>query len=163
MPLIENESVAWHRWQEYTPEHTIFDGSDTPPSLQDALQNQGGTCYAIAAMAAVAEKEGMVKDLFLTQEKNDAGIHAVKLYIRGKPWVLTLDDSLLFVDSLEDAPEDDYPYLLFANATDEEEGGLMWGPILEKAWAKAKGAYYNASGGTSLNSLRRLTGNPVFE
>ena len=27
------------------------------------------------------------------------------------------------------------------------DGGNMWGPILEKAWAKVKGAYENSEGG----------------
>jgi hypothetical protein len=38
----------------------------------------------------------------------------------------------------------------------------MWAPILEKAWAKVKGSYENASGGHLPGSLRMLTGAPVF-
>ena len=37
---------------------------------------------------------------------------------------------------------------------------LMWGPIIEKAWAKVKGAYMNADGGMSSNALRFMTGAP---
>jgi len=40
--------------------------------------------------------------------------------------------------------------------------GLMWGPIIEKAWAKAAGNYINSDGGQLVNALRFLTGAPVF-
>lgn len=36
----------------------------------------------------------------------------------------------------------------------------MWGPIIEKAWAKVKGSYMNADGGISSNALRFMTGAP---
>jgi len=38
----------------------------------------------------------------------------------------------------------------------------MWGPIIEKAYAKVKGNYLNAEGGVVENSIRALTGIPVF-
>ena len=37
----------------------------------------------------------------------------------------------------------------------------MWGPILEKAWAKIKGSYNNAEGGYI--SIRALTGAYVYQ
>ena len=42
------------------------------------------------------------------------------------------------------------------------KGGLMWGPIIEKAWAKVKGSYGNVDGGFIENGIRALTGAPVF-
>jgi len=39
----------------------------------------------------------------------------------------------------------------------------MWGPIIEKGWAKVKGAYMNADGGISSNALRFMTGAPAPE
>jgi hypothetical protein len=47
-------------------------------------------------MGAVAEFPDLIKSVFLTKERNSAGIYAVRLYIRGKPWVITLDDEFLF-------------------------------------------------------------------
>ena len=44
----------------------------------------------------------------------------------------------------------------------ESKSGLMWMPILEKAWAKLKGSYEMADGGLLENGLRMLTGVPVF-
>jgi len=37
--------------------------------------------------------------MFITKTKNDAGIYAVRFYIRGKPWVVTVDDYFLFHDN----------------------------------------------------------------
>jgi len=51
----------------------------------------------MAAISALAEYPERIKDIFLTQEKNKAGIYAVKFYIRGKPWIVEVDDKLLFV------------------------------------------------------------------
>ena len=38
----------------------------------------------------------------------------------------------------------------------------MWAPVLEKAWAKVKGSYFNADEGNSENAMRALIGVPVF-
>ena len=47
-------------------------------------------------MAAMSEYPELAKSIFLTKEKNDVGIYAVKFFVRGKPWVVTVDDKLLF-------------------------------------------------------------------
>lgn len=44
----------------------------------------------------------------------------------------------------------------------QSRSGLMWGPILEKAWAKIKGMYGNTRGGHFVNGLRTLIGIPLF-
>jgi hypothetical protein len=38
----------------------------------------------------------------------------------------------------------------------------MWGPLLEKAWAKIKGSYDTADGGFVETGLRALIGVPVL-
>ena len=38
----------------------------------------------------------------------------------------------------------------------------MWGPLLEKAWAKVKGSYENAEAGYVTTGIRALTGAPGF-
>jgi hypothetical protein len=40
---------------------------------------------------------------------------------------------------------------------------VLWGPLLEKAWAKVKGNYGQADGGYTGNGIRALTGAPVYE
>jgi hypothetical protein len=106
-------------------------------------------------MTSAADKPDLLKDMFLTQEKNSAGIHGLKFFIRGKPWVVDIDDSMLFQE--EDTESEIKFSLYFATAS---KNNLMWGPIIEKAWAKVKGAYMNADGGMSSNALRFMTGAP---
>jgi calpain-15 len=83
-------------------------------------------------MAAISEYPELAKSIFLTQEKNDVGIYAVKFYIRGKPWVVTVDDNVMMYSN---APN-------FALIGDND---ALWVPILQKAWAKVKGTYSDAN------------------
>ncbi len=43
-------------------------------------------------MGAIADFPELIKAAFVTPTKNNSRIHGVKLFIRGKPWVLTVDD-----------------------------------------------------------------------
>jgi hypothetical protein len=57
-------------------------------------------------MTAVATRPQILRDMFITQEKNDAGIHGLRFYIRGKPWVVDIDDHLLFLKANAGDSED---------------------------------------------------------
>ena len=120
----------------------ILPAGGRDPTIDDPLQGNGGTCYAIAGMASVAEKPELLTDMFLTPEKNSAGINGIRFYIRGKPWVISVDDWLLY---MEDDPENDVKERLYYTLASKD--GLMWAPILEKAFAKMKGNYNMAEGG----------------
>ena len=61
----------------------------------------------------------------------------MRFYIRGKPWIVDVDDILYFKDP-ESNPDSDVPVLRFAPRSSR---GDMWAPVLEKAWAKVKGSY----------------------
>lgn len=102
-------------------------------------------------MSAIAEWPDLIKEAFVTQSKNDAGIYGVNFYIRGKPWTITVDDYLLFSGYSN-------PTLVFGAASND----VLWPAILEKAWAKMKGNYHLISGGFVANGLKSLTGAPVF-
>ena len=47
-------------------------------------------------MSAVAVYPEKIKKLFVTDEANEAGQYTVKVYIRGKPWLVQVDDVMLF-------------------------------------------------------------------
>ena len=101
----------------------------------DPIQGSIGNCYIIASMGAAAEFPELIKSIFLTKEKNEAGIVGLRLFIRGKPWVITIDDELLFNGDR----------LYYARASQNNE--FVWGPLLEKAWSKIKGNYLASNGG----------------
>ena len=71
--------------------------------------------------------------MFLTGSKFESGIIAIRFYIRGKPWVVSIDDKLFWYQS------GDNKYLKFTQT--DYNSKTMWAPILEKAWAKVKGSY----------------------
>ena len=69
-----------------------------------------------------------MKSAFLTQNFNRAGIQAVKLYIRGLPTVIVMDDYVPF-----------YGNNLVFNRKPSD--GDFWSIIMEKAFAKINGNY----------------------
>jgi Ni/Co efflux regulator RcnB len=50
----------------------------------------------LASLGAMAEFPELVTSMFLNgQEISDSGIYNVRFYIRGKPWVVSVDDYML--------------------------------------------------------------------
>ena len=72
------------------------------------------------------------------------------MYVRGKPWTIVVDDIFLH-----------YKLSGLKSALVGDDKSL-WGPILEKAFAKVKGNYAAADLGLLKNGIRSLTGAPVF-
>lgn len=151
---MESGDYFFDRWPKQFTGAALFDGD---PHYAEPVQGGAGTCYIMQAISGVAEFPALIKDVFLTQESNKAGIHGIKLYIRGKPWVLAVDDNLLFIKGTDSSGR---AVLKFAQP--DADFRAMWAPILEKAWAKVKGAYQNADGGMLVNGLRAVTGCPTF-
>ena len=93
----------------------------------------------------------MIKKVFVNPDRNEEGIYSIRLFIRGKPWIVTVDDYMLFNSNDE---------LVFAKQS--YNGKSIWGALIEKAWAKVKGNYINSNNGYTINGIRALTGVPVF-
>lgn len=138
-------------WDNVYPNANIFD-SDGTISFKEPVQGGAGTCYLIATLGSLGEFPELVKNMFVTQEKNSAEAIAVRFFIRGKPWVITINEQMLFKYS--------NPQLVFAKPAPDLKA--MWNPIIEKAWAKMKGNYLMAEGGFVVNGIHFLTGVPAF-
>jgi len=76
---------------KYTP--TLF-GSTISPN--DINQGVASDCYALASTAAIAYRPDRIKNIFITQTYNKEGIFALKMYVRGKPIVVTVDEVMPF-------------------------------------------------------------------
>ena len=101
----------------------------------------------------------MIYNAFTTQEDNSAGIYGIKFYIRGKPWVVDVDDGLVWDTYYA---QGDAPAGLSYNKPFDNNGD-MWGAVLEKAWGKVKGSIdMSGQGGFVGNGLRSLIGSPHF-
>ena len=75
---LKSSKYLWKRWPKQYPTARVFDQKD-PPTFNDATQGDAGTCYIMASMASLGEFPKRVKDVFLTQTYNEAGIYAVTL------------------------------------------------------------------------------------
>ena len=68
-----------------------------------------GDCYYIASMAAVAEYPSLIKNILLTQTRNNASIYGVVFNIRGKPWTIAVDDYLYMYNAFGASYKTTYP------------------------------------------------------
>lgn len=148
---------TYERWSDIAAysDATLF--KDNTVSYKEPRQGGAGTCYFISAIATAAEWPSLITDMFLTgtdQSGPNAGIIGVKFFIRGKPWVITIDDKLFWYTSGSNK------YLKFNQP--DSTNKIMWASILEKAWAKVKGNYESSEGGFTVSGLRSITGAPVF-
>lgn len=107
-------------------------------------------------MVAFAEDPERFKDIFVIKEANELGIYAFNLYVRGRPFVVVIDDYIPFVQgstSTETLPA-------FANIGVD---GALWGPLLEKVWAKINGNYESTAAGWQHEALRVFSGAPSYD
>lgn len=62
----------------------------------------------------------------------------MRFYIRGKPWVITIDDTVVFKNKYK-------PQTYFARINPVDHS--IYPALIEKAWSKMKGTYANTYGG----------------
>ena len=131
---LTDKRLFFNRIDKYDPRVSLLgDGIH----YADVTQGNAGTCYVMAAVASLARYPEYVKSMFLN-DKNHAGIYAVRFYIRGKPWIITIDDTILFQNPV--APK---PYFAHINPIDHS----IYPALIEKAWAKMKGTYSHTESG----------------
>ena len=148
---LNSGTYYFRDWDEVYPNANILD-SDGTISYNESIQGGAGTCYLMASLASIGEFPEIVRNVFLTKEKNSAQAIAIRFFIRGKPWIVTVDEKMLFKYT--------NPTLVFSKVSADQKS--MWAAIIEKAWAKVKGNYLIANGGFVENGLHYLVGVPVF-
>lgn len=78
------------------PSNSLFGANGI--DVMDTAQSQYlGDCYFIAGIVAYSQKTESFSKTFIIQEVNESGILAFNVYIRGMPFVLTIDDQIPFV------------------------------------------------------------------
>ncbi len=88
-----------------------------------------------------------IESIFLNSEYPKEGLIAVKLFVKGKPEIITLDDYLPF-----------YSNSLYFGRRGSD--GSFWGAFLEKALAKLNGNYEAIGAGWQSEMFRILNGAP---
>ena len=106
----------------------------------------------IAASSVTAQDPDRIKDIFLIEKLNSAGVYSLRLFIMGIPVTVTVDDYLPFWSGTNS--------LLYGKVGPD---GSLWMPILEKAAAKLFGNYEVMVGGWMGPAIQMLTGAPNFD
>ena len=127
--------------------YKIFEGKIEPRDIKQGLL---GDCYFLSSCASLAEKDDRIKRIFVSS--NDAscqknGAYCVRVCERGIWKSIVIDDQF---------PCDKRGETLFTNGNQAE----LWVLILEKAWAKNYGSYFQIEAGLTRESMHDLTGAP---
>jgi hypothetical protein len=128
-------------------EHSLFGSNGI--RADDIFQGEIGNCWFMHGASAVAQKPGRLERLFLNDSLSSNGIYGFQFYILGVPTTVTIDDSL---------PLDDNGTSVFAGVSKD---GALWGPLLEKAFAKLHGTYESLIAGNPIHSIEVLSGAPA--
>jgi hypothetical protein len=138
----------WGRLNDLCPTCTLFGTDDY---LGDITQGGLGDCYYLAGISALAEIPTRFERAFVNPAINWAGLYAFNVYIRGIPHTLVIDDAI-------PAGQFGKKPVFAGFGTD----GSIWGPLLEKAWAKTNVNYEKIEGGQSYEAFDFLSSAPHF-
>lgn len=157
-----NPKIEWRRPTAILgPESkiTVFNETIEP---NDACQGRLGDCYLISSMACLAEFPEKIKDMFRHPSRKHGDIrtlaeraaHAYRVTLCHEGWwhMVLIDDHLLYLP--------DRGIAMARNRRHQEE---IWPCLIEKAFAKLHGSYYEIKGGLAFEAMRELTGYPGFK
>jgi len=142
----KESSIHWKRLGEIYTEAQLF-GDRFSPS--DIKQIELADCYWLAGISSVAEYHDRFLDIFQVKEVNTAGIYAARLYFKGLPRTIVVDDYV---------PMGKWYEKYYAKFAAPGETGDLWGSLMEKVWAKAHGNYQSIEYGWLAESYQALTG-----
>ena len=134
--------------------------SDAGFSAKELRQGGVGDCWALSAIAVVAERHDLIARLFVDTVAKKAGCYAIRLFLDGEWKTLLIDDRLPVSKSPRRTDLAFDSKLAFARSGDGASQNL-WASLLEKAYAKAHGSYKAISGGHIAEALLDLTGCPT--
>lgn len=105
----------------------------------------------MTVVAAIADQADVaITNLFHQTQYNEEGIFALKVFVKGRPEEVTVDDLLPTYNNL----------VAFARPTND---GGWWLPLLEKAYAKVNNNYEMISSGKASEAFKFLTGAPAMD
>jgi Calpain family cysteine protease len=118
--------------------------------IDEIKQGQLGDCYFLAGLSAISEWSTRIKSSILTQTITPAGVFAAKVFIKGVPTTVVVDDYLLF-----------YKTYAMLNFEQQAPDGTIWAALMEKVFAKASSSYENIIGGYLQEAMTFVLGLPT--
>ena len=116
----------------------------------DAIQGNLGNCWLVVAAMSIAEDPDRIYDIFEIKEKNSFGMYATQMWLLGMPITVTIDDYL----PVEKTDNQATRYAQVA------KDGALWGPIIEKSFAKYIGNYESIDAGDASHGIEAMIGSP---
>ena len=102
----------------------------------------------MATLSALAEVESRVQCMFITKQKNNAGIYLLSFWVNGQETPVIVDD---WIPCMNGQP-------CYAKTKSQE----IWVMLAEKAWAKLHGSYDAIEGGTTSMASLHVQGVPSW-
>lgn len=139
------EKPIWKRPTEFIDgAPVLFDDIDPNDIHQGAL----GDWWFLAAVASIAENPALVRRLFLTKTYNPEGVYRLRICKNGE-WI--------------DVIVDDYIPCYFNGGPifTRGNGNELWVLLLEKAYAKLHGDYWQLRSGFVYHAMNDITGWPT--
>ena len=162
----EAQALSWVRLRTVPPhvmaapgQHLVVVGRDgfRPEDARLGPQCESlGAALFVDALAVLTERPSALQRL-LPNATATSGCHEIRLCTEGIWRALLIDDRLPMVSASQDK-KNFHELLAFGRCA----GNQLWIPLLEKAYAKAHGAYQFAFPGTSMHVfLQEMTGSVV--
>ena len=124
--LAEIRKLHWEKARKLfkSDNYVIYDTID----VEDVAQGSLGNCYFLSVLATLASSPDIYDAVFIDKDKQRNNCYQLRVFIRGIPKIICLDDYY---------PCDDKDFFAFAMSGRRE----LWVQLLEKAWAKINGSY----------------------
>jgi hypothetical protein len=142
---------SWHRISDggyFKDSYSLFGSEYIRP--EDIRQGEIGNCWFLSSITALAEYPGRIESTFLNKELSAAGVYGIQMYALGVPVTVMVDDYLPLVGASGSRTR--YSHV----GTD----GSLWGPIMEKAFAKFHGNYARIVAGDPVAGVSTMNGSP---
>lgn len=143
----EWSAFTWKRLSDTFTNLKVFDTIDPGDIKQGSL----GDCYFLSTLSALAERPERIERLFTTKDFAPNGQYKLTMMEMGHWKEYVIDDYMPMKGDRE---------LAFSGPRIEKGVVEMWVLLLEKAWAKKYGCYYDIQAGFTEESLTDLTGAP---
>ena len=137
---FKKNQIIWKRAKDIfsNKEYSLFSNNISPHNI---FQGSIGNCYFLTVISGLAKFPSLIYQLFNNLNISENGCYIIYLRINNKISKIYLDDYFPY-NIRKNKP-------VFCRSSKNE----IWVMLLEKAWAKIKGSYFNMDNGSPIDVL----------